>query len=57
MQMTPNPNGHVFLLTDLTVVDGRGHVAGDDDISASEVLLNQVRVQRVGSMWSLVSRA
>lgn len=57
MQMTANPaNSHVFLLTDLTVVDGRGHVAGYDDVSA-EVLLNQVGVQRVGSMWSLVSRA
>lgn len=57
MQRTPSPHAHVFLLTDLTVVDGRGHVAGDDDVSASEVLLDQVRVQRVGSMWSLVSRA
>lgn len=44
-----------FVLTDLTVMDRRWHVAGHYDIAA-EVLLNQVRVQRVRCVWSLVSR-
>ena len=46
----------VFLLTDLTVMDGRRHAAGNNDVTA-EVLLYQVRMKRVGSMWSLISRS
>lgn len=42
-------------LTHLTIVDGCRHVVGHDDIAA-EVLLDQVWVQRVRSMWSLIGR-
>lgn len=45
----------VFVLTDLTVMDGRWHVAGHYDVAA-EVLLNQVRVQGVRCVWSLIGR-
>lgn len=46
---------HNYVLTDLTIMDGRWHVARHYDIAA-EVLLNQVRVERVRCMRSLVSR-
>lgn len=42
-------------LTDLTIMDRCWHVVGHYDIAA-EVLLNQMWVQRVRSMWSLISR-
>ncbi len=44
-----------FVLTDLTIMDRRRHVAGHYYIAA-EVLLNQVRVQRVRCVWSLIGR-
>lgn len=43
------------VLTDLTIMNRRWHVAGHYNIAA-EVLLNQVRVQRVRRMWSLIGR-
>lgn len=43
-----------LVLTDLTVVDGCRAV-GDDHVAA-EVLLHQVRVERVGRMGGLVGR-
>lgn len=42
-----------FVLTDLTIVDGRWHVGRHYNIVA-EVLLNQMRVQRVWCMWSFI---
>lgn len=43
------------LLTDLTIMDWRWHAAGHYDIAA-EVLMDQVRVQRVRCMWRLIGR-
>lgn len=44
-----------FVLTDLTIMNRRWHVVGHYNIAA-EVLLNQVRVQRVRCMRSLIGR-
>lgn len=44
-----------FVLTDLTIMDWRWHIAGHYNIGA-EVFLNQVRMQRVRCMWCFISR-
>lgn len=44
-----------FVLTNLTIMDWCWNIAGHYNIGA-EVLLNQVRMQRVRCMWCVISR-